>query len=65
MPFYVMIITSLKPYADVNDADLPYRPKGFYFEELEGVDGGVTKLLENRAIHHLAGGFHRPADWPS
>jgi len=32
MPFYVMLITSLKPYADVNVTRMWELPKGIYFE---------------------------------
>jgi glucose/mannose transport system permease protein len=32
MPFYVMIITSLKPYADVNVTRMWELPRGIYFE---------------------------------
>jgi len=50
MPFYVMIITSLKPYADVNVTRMWELPRGIYFEGIFAAWRAVSPNFWNSVI---------------
>ncbi|MFZ4655514.1 MAG: carbohydrate ABC transporter permease [Caldilineaceae bacterium] len=50
MPFYVMVITSLKPYADVNVTRMWELPKGIYLEGIAAAWVAVSPNFWNSVI---------------
>jgi glucose/mannose transport system permease protein len=50
MPFYVMIITSLKPYTDVNVTRMWELPRGIYFEGIAEAWRAVSPNFRNSMV---------------